>query len=194
MRFNIGAQPSLALWDCRFPHCSFSLNTWTLCNENKWRVDGTVIIDFSISIKTIFSENQLTFVVDNTIINLAYNTNVLLWSVCIFPTSYSFISFSTLQILLMNKTDLFQEKILQSGRHLRFYLSCYKGRIDLSVYFEFLNFNFVKYLVPFLVFFFKADWVFICVFSPFVLKGAHSCQFMSLLSYTHRDPPGHVHV
>ncbi|XP_075880401.1 guanine nucleotide-binding protein G(o) subunit alpha-like isoform X1 [Nelusetta ayraudi] len=30
-------------------------------------------------------------------------------------------------ILLMNKTDLFQEKILQSGRHLRFYLSCYKG-------------------------------------------------------------------
>ncbi|TKS91987.1 Guanine nucleotide-binding protein G(o) subunit alpha [Collichthys lucidus] len=30
-------------------------------------------------------------------------------------------------ILLMNKTDLFQEKILHSGRHLRFYLSSYKG-------------------------------------------------------------------
>ncbi|XP_076609380.1 guanine nucleotide-binding protein G(o) subunit alpha-like [Chaetodon auriga] len=30
-------------------------------------------------------------------------------------------------ILLMNKTDLFREKILHSGRHLRFYLSSYKG-------------------------------------------------------------------
>ncbi|KAM6904975.1 guanine nucleotide-binding protein G(o) subunit alpha-like [Xenentodon cancila] len=30
-------------------------------------------------------------------------------------------------ILFMNKTDLFCEKILHSGRHLRFYLSCYKG-------------------------------------------------------------------
>uniref|UniRef100_A0A3Q4B8K7 Uncharacterized protein n=1 Tax=Mola mola TaxID=94237 RepID=A0A3Q4B8K7_MOLML len=30
-------------------------------------------------------------------------------------------------ILLMNKTDLFQEKILHSGRHLRCYLSSYKG-------------------------------------------------------------------
>ncbi|XP_045899052.1 guanine nucleotide-binding protein G(o) subunit alpha-like isoform X1 [Micropterus dolomieu] len=34
---------------------------------------------------------------------------------------------STSLILLMNKTDLFQEKILLSGRHLRFYLSGYKG-------------------------------------------------------------------
>ncbi|XP_073350894.1 guanine nucleotide-binding protein G(o) subunit alpha-like [Pagrus major] len=34
---------------------------------------------------------------------------------------------STSLILLMNKTDLFQEKILHSGRHLRFYLSGYKG-------------------------------------------------------------------
>lgn len=32
-----------------------------------------------------------------------------------------------LQILLMNKTDLFREKILHSNRHLRFYLSGYKG-------------------------------------------------------------------
>lgn len=31
------------------------------------------------------------------------------------------------QILFMNKTDLFQEKILHSGRHLRFYLSNYTG-------------------------------------------------------------------
>ncbi|XP_008301536.1 guanine nucleotide-binding protein G(o) subunit alpha-like [Stegastes partitus] len=30
-------------------------------------------------------------------------------------------------ILFMNKTDLFREKILNSGRHLRFYLSSYKG-------------------------------------------------------------------
>uniref|UniRef100_UPI0037E7BA5F guanine nucleotide-binding protein G(o) subunit alpha-like n=1 Tax=Semicossyphus pulcher TaxID=241346 RepID=UPI0037E7BA5F len=30
-------------------------------------------------------------------------------------------------ILLMNKTDLFREKILHSGRHLRFYISSYKG-------------------------------------------------------------------
>lgn len=30
-------------------------------------------------------------------------------------------------ILLMNKTDLFREKILHSGRHLRFYLSSYTG-------------------------------------------------------------------
>ncbi|XP_035510994.1 guanine nucleotide-binding protein G(o) subunit alpha-like [Morone saxatilis] len=30
-------------------------------------------------------------------------------------------------ILLMNKTDLFREKILHSGRHLRFYLSSYEG-------------------------------------------------------------------
>lgn len=129
MRLNIGAQPSVALWDCRFPHWSFSLNTRMLSNEYKWQVDGTDIIDFSISIKTILSENQLTFAVDNTIIDVVCNMNVFLSSICIF---YSFIFFSTLQILLMNKTDLFQEKILQSGRHLRFYLSCYKGRIDLS--------------------------------------------------------------
>ncbi|XP_049925665.1 guanine nucleotide-binding protein G(o) subunit alpha-like [Epinephelus moara] len=30
-------------------------------------------------------------------------------------------------ILFMNKTDLFQDKILHSGRHLRFYLPSYKG-------------------------------------------------------------------
>ncbi|XP_041672837.1 guanine nucleotide-binding protein G(o) subunit alpha-like [Cheilinus undulatus] len=30
-------------------------------------------------------------------------------------------------ILLMNKTDLFREKILHSGRHMRFYVSAYKG-------------------------------------------------------------------
>ncbi|XP_037544935.1 guanine nucleotide-binding protein G(o) subunit alpha [Nematolebias whitei] len=30
-------------------------------------------------------------------------------------------------ILFMNKVDLFREKILHSGRHLRFYLPCYKG-------------------------------------------------------------------
>ncbi|XP_034751121.1 guanine nucleotide-binding protein G(o) subunit alpha-like isoform X2 [Etheostoma cragini] len=34
---------------------------------------------------------------------------------------------STSLILFMNKTDLFREKILHSGRHLRFYLSSYKG-------------------------------------------------------------------
>ncbi|XP_036945286.1 guanine nucleotide-binding protein G(o) subunit alpha-like isoform X1 [Acanthopagrus latus] len=34
---------------------------------------------------------------------------------------------STSLILLMNKTDLFREKILHSNRHLRFYLSGYKG-------------------------------------------------------------------
>ncbi|XP_008327788.1 guanine nucleotide binding protein (G protein) alpha v1 [Cynoglossus semilaevis] len=34
---------------------------------------------------------------------------------------------STSLILFMNKTDLFQEKILHSGRHLRFYLSNYTG-------------------------------------------------------------------
>lgn len=57
------------------------------------------------------------------------------YEVFVFCLQFSFISFSTLQILLMNKTDLFQEKILQSGRHLRFYLSCYKGRIDFSCLF-----------------------------------------------------------
>ncbi|MED6280145.1 hypothetical protein CHARACLAT_007835 [Characodon lateralis] len=30
-------------------------------------------------------------------------------------------------ILLLNKTDLFREKILRSGRHLKIYLSCYEG-------------------------------------------------------------------
>ncbi|XP_014846393.1 PREDICTED: guanine nucleotide-binding protein G(o) subunit alpha-like [Poecilia mexicana] len=30
-------------------------------------------------------------------------------------------------ILFLNKTDLFRRKILHSGRHLRFYLSCYEG-------------------------------------------------------------------
>ncbi|XP_029997411.1 guanine nucleotide-binding protein G(o) subunit alpha-like [Sphaeramia orbicularis] len=34
---------------------------------------------------------------------------------------------STSLILFMNKTDLFQEKILHSGRHLRFYLPSYQG-------------------------------------------------------------------
>ncbi|XP_067426748.1 guanine nucleotide-binding protein G(o) subunit alpha-like [Thunnus thynnus] len=34
---------------------------------------------------------------------------------------------STSLILFMNKTDLFREKILHSGRHLRFYLSSYEG-------------------------------------------------------------------
>ncbi|XP_041720197.2 guanine nucleotide-binding protein G(o) subunit alpha [Coregonus clupeaformis] len=34
---------------------------------------------------------------------------------------------STSLILLMNKSDLFQEKILNSGRHLRLYLPSYKG-------------------------------------------------------------------
>ncbi|KAF7667963.1 hypothetical protein LDENG_00038430 [Lucifuga dentata] len=34
---------------------------------------------------------------------------------------------STSLILFMNKTDLFREKILHSGRHLRFYLPSYKG-------------------------------------------------------------------
>ncbi|XP_041853559.1 guanine nucleotide-binding protein G(o) subunit alpha-like isoform X2 [Melanotaenia boesemani] len=33
----------------------------------------------------------------------------------------------TTLIVFMNKTDLFREKILHSGRHLRLYLSCYKG-------------------------------------------------------------------
>lgn len=37
-----------------------------------------------------------------------------------------------LQILFMNKIDLFQEKILHSGRHLRLYLPQFKGRTDLS--------------------------------------------------------------
>lgn len=32
-----------------------------------------------------------------------------------------------LQILFMNKLDLFQEKILHSGRHLRLYLPQFKG-------------------------------------------------------------------
>lgn len=32
------------------------------------------------------------------------------------------------QILLLNKTDLFQEKIRHSGRHLRLYFSNYKGK------------------------------------------------------------------
>lgn len=38
----------------------FSLNTPKLRNENKWCVDVTVI-DFSISIKNMFSEKQLMF-------------------------------------------------------------------------------------------------------------------------------------
>lgn len=41
----------------------------------------------------------------------------------------TWLSFSLLllQILFMNKLDLFQEKILHSGRHLRFYLPQFKG-------------------------------------------------------------------
>ncbi|KAL6461999.1 hypothetical protein MHYP_G00301440 [Metynnis hypsauchen] len=34
---------------------------------------------------------------------------------------------STSMILFMNKIDLFQEKILHSGRHLRYYLPLYRG-------------------------------------------------------------------
>ncbi|PWA17614.1 hypothetical protein CCH79_00008393 [Gambusia affinis] len=34
---------------------------------------------------------------------------------------------NTSLILFLNKTDLFRGKILHSGRHLRFYLSCYEG-------------------------------------------------------------------
>ena len=37
-----------------------------------------------------------------------------------------------LQILFMNKIDLFQDKILHSGRHLRSYLPQFKGRPDVS--------------------------------------------------------------
>lgn len=33
-----------------------------------------------------------------------------------------------IQILLLNKTDLFQEKIRHSGRHLRLYFPKYEGR------------------------------------------------------------------
>lgn len=39
-----------------------------------------------------------------------------------------------LQILLMNKTDLFREKILHSGRHLKFYISSYKGMIERTIW------------------------------------------------------------
>lgn len=41
------------------------------------------------------------------------------------------IVFLSLQILFMNKIDLFQDKILHSGRHLRLYLPQFKGRIDI---------------------------------------------------------------
>lgn len=37
-----------------------------------------------------------------------------------------------LQILFMNKIDLFQDKILHSGRHLRLYLPQFKGRTDVG--------------------------------------------------------------
>ncbi|XP_024863630.1 guanine nucleotide-binding protein G(o) subunit alpha isoform X2 [Kryptolebias marmoratus] len=38
-------------------------------------------------------------------------------------------------ILFMNKIDLFREKILHSGRHLRFYLPCYKdGDVDAAAH------------------------------------------------------------
>lgn len=43
-----------------------------------------------------------------------------------------------IQILLLNKTDLFQEKIRHSGRHLRLYFSNYEGRcfFPVNVYFS----------------------------------------------------------
>lgn len=40
--------------------------------------------------------------------------------------------FFLLQILFMNKIDLFQDKILHSGRHLRLYLPQFKGRTDVG--------------------------------------------------------------
>ena len=43
------------------------------------------------------------------------------------PGSIWWLAFYFLQILFMNKTDLFREKILYSGRHLRFYLPSYQG-------------------------------------------------------------------
>lgn len=44
----------------------------------------------------------------------------------------------------MNKTDLFQEKILHSGRHLRMYLSSYKGKLEGIVSLFFFDFSCVN--------------------------------------------------
>lgn len=48
--------------------------------------------------------------------------------------NFNWLAFSSLwlQILFMNKLDLFQEKILHSGRHLRLYLPQFKGAFALS--------------------------------------------------------------
>ncbi|XP_034567927.1 guanine nucleotide-binding protein G(o) subunit alpha-like [Notolabrus celidotus] len=54
--------------------------------------------------------------------NRLEESHELFQSIC---TNIAFRSASL--ILIMNKTDLFREKILNSGRHLRFYLSNYKG-------------------------------------------------------------------
>lgn len=79
----------------------------------------------------------------------------------------------------MNKTDLFQEKILQSGRHLRNYLSCYKGSIDFLQQSKFLIFNVCKIISAWWAFLQIWSWIFgiqIQVFTPHIWKVEHFAQ------------------
>uniref|UniRef100_A0A8C6TAT2 Guanine nucleotide-binding protein G(O) subunit alpha n=1 Tax=Neogobius melanostomus TaxID=47308 RepID=A0A8C6TAT2_9GOBI len=48
-------------------------------------------------------------------------------AVCYSNCDKTFLFFFFLKILFMNKTDIFKKKILNSGRHLRFYLLSYTG-------------------------------------------------------------------
>lgn len=50
----------------------------------------------------------------------------------VFSADWGFLCVFLLQILFMNKIDLFQDKILHSGRHLRLYLPQFKGRTGVS--------------------------------------------------------------
>lgn len=65
------------------PHRSFSPNAPTLRNENKWCVDVTVVIDFSISIKNKFSEKPINVGCNNTMIHLVFNSNVSYDAFCL---------------------------------------------------------------------------------------------------------------
>lgn len=81
----------------------------------KWESLNMVPVDVWWSFKIIFHFHMR----ENRWLMMNFsNSWQIFFSVC---------PFSLLQILFMNKIDLFQDKILHSGRHLRHYLPQFKG-------------------------------------------------------------------
>lgn len=75
----------------------------------------------------MFFHSYCRVLVANVIFQLFFHTDFPL----VMNSFSQLIVFLSLQILFMNKIDLFQDKILHSGRHLRLYLPQFKGRIDI---------------------------------------------------------------